>query len=103
MADESPDDLPEPTGPWFSSVGPDEGYLLAKHQAAMGVMREPGGWPVGIAWPAGSIASRGDRVQVWRLEVRPDGGLKGPTTPLEGRWVCRNREFIRLGDAAEEL
>ncbi|WP_261339273.1 hypothetical protein [Singulisphaera acidiphila] len=32
--------------------------------------------------------------QLFRLEVRKVGG--------EGEWVCRCREVIRIGDAAEE-
>jgi hypothetical protein len=34
-------------------------------------------------------------VQLWRLEVRK--------VMLEGEWICRCREFVRLGDAAEEV
>lgn len=89
-------------GPYFSSYGPAEGYVLADTAPVMGVLREPGGWPTGTAWLNGTIPSRHGPVQVWRLTIRP-GGLKGPEVELEGRWVCRNREFIRLGDAAEEV
>jgi hypothetical protein len=64
----------------------------------MGVLPDPDrrGWPIiGIAWPSGTIASRRGPVQCWRLTI----GRRS----LEGRWICRNREFVRLGDAAEEV
>ncbi|WP_159452238.1 hypothetical protein [Singulisphaera sp. GP187] len=44
---------------------------------------------------AGSISSWRGPVQLWRLEVRK--------VELEGVWICRCREFVRLGDAAEEV
>jgi hypothetical protein len=42
-----------------------------------------------------TAASRRGPVQVWELEVAK--------VRLEGRWVRRNREVVRLEDAAEEV
>jgi hypothetical protein len=60
----------------------------------MGVL-DGQGEVVGIAWLAGAIASKRGPVQVWELEIAK--------VRLEGEWICRNRQFIRLGDAAEEV
>lgn len=102
-ADQAED--PEPAGPWFSNIGPRDGLIMAGEAPVMGVLPCPDGncWPCGIAWHAGSIPSRRGPVQVWRLTVRNPGALKGPERELQGRWVCRNRRFERLGDATEEL
>jgi hypothetical protein len=42
-----------------------------------------------------TAASRRGPVQVWELEVAK--------VRLDGRWVRRNREVVRLEDAAEEV
>lgn len=90
------DDLPEPTGPWYANYGPTSGHILFGTAPVMGVLGSPsGGAPLGIAWLAGSIPSTRGPVQLWRLEV----GKR----ELEGRWVVKDRRFVRLGDAAEEV
>lgn len=89
------DDLPEPTGPWHANFGPRDGHILYGQAPVMGVLPSPTGAPLGIAWLAGSIPSSRGPVQLWRLEV---GKVE-----LEGRWVVRDRVFVRLGDAAEEV
>ena len=90
-----------PPGPYFANHGPHDGYVLAGTAPTMGVMLEPGGWPVGIAWHAGSLPGRKGSIQCWRLTIREGGRLKGREHELDGRWVVRNRRFERLGDAAE--
>lgn len=88
------DDTPEPAGPFFSNFGPRDGYIMQGQAPVMGVLGSPtDSSPIGIAWLAGSIPSRKGPVQCWRLEV-------GKRT-LEGRWVARDRVFVRLGDACE--
>lgn len=83
---------PEPSGPFFSNCGPHDGMILRDVAQVMGVLNDQG-QIVGIAWLNGSTPSRRGPAQVWRLEVRK--------RTLEGRWICRNRRFERLGDAAE--
>lgn len=84
-----------PSGPFYANYGPTDGHILFGTAPVMGVLPSPTGGPIGIAWLAGSIPSRRGPVQLWRLEVAK--------VALEGLWVCRNREFVRLGDAAEEV
>ena len=50
---------------------------------------------IGLAWLAGSIPSRKGPAQLFRLTV---GKVE-----LEGVFICRGREYVRLGDAAEEV
>lgn len=88
-----PDDLPEPTGPFYANFGPTSGHILYGQAPVMGVLGSPAAGPIGIAWLAGSLPSRHGPVQLWRLEV----GKR----ELEGRWVVRDRRFVRLGDACE--
>lgn len=89
-----------PPGPYYSSVGPYEGYLLARHSTVMGVLTVPGGGPIGVAYLAGTIPGRTEPIQCWRLSIREGGKLKGKEVGIEGRWVVLNRRFVRLGDAA---
>lgn len=90
-----------PPGPYYSSCGPTHGYLLARYSAVMGVLLEPGGWPAGIAWLAGTLPGRTEPIQVWRLTLREGGALKGKEHPVEGLWIVQDRRFVRLGDASE--
>jgi hypothetical protein len=63
---------------------------------ALGVVGEPGGaWPIGMAFPVGQVAHHKGPAVTFRLMI---GKVE-----LEGRWLCLGREFIRLGEAAEEL
>ena len=92
-ADDEPT-TPEPTGPFYSNYGPRDGLILRGDAPVMGVLDGQGA-VIGIAWLAGSIPSRRGPAQLWRLEVRK--------VRLEGEWICRGREFPRIGDAAEEV
>jgi hypothetical protein len=92
-----PDDelpIPPPSGPFYSNYGPRDGLIPYGGAPVMGVL-DGQGEVVGIAWLAGSIPNKRGPVQLFRLEVRKVG--------LEGRWIGRCREFIRLGDAAGEV
>jgi hypothetical protein len=51
--------------------------------------------PIGIAFPVGQVEHRRGPAATFRLMI--------DKVELEGRWLCVRREFIRLGDAAEEL
>jgi len=51
--------------------------------------------PIGIAFPVGQVEHRRGPVATFHLMIGK--------VALEGRWLCMGREFIRLGDAAEEL
>src|SRR5262245_33559982 len=100
MADDQGDDSddgPEPSGPFYSNYGPRDGDVLYGTAPVMGVLADPSGTggPIGIVWLAGAIDGRHGPVQLWELEVAK--------VRLEGRWICRNRQFIRIGDAAEEV
>jgi hypothetical protein len=54
------------------------------------------GMPIGTAFPIAWIPARkGPPVQVFRLQVRK--------TDLEGEWICKGRQFIRLGETCEEV
>ena len=99
--DESPDAPNIPPGPYYSSVGPAHGYLLARYSAVMGVLTQPGGWPAGVAWLSGTLPGRDGSIQVWRLTLREGGRLKGQEHPIDGRWIVQDRKFVRLGDASE--
>jgi hypothetical protein len=51
---------------------------------------------IGIAFPVGWIdARRGSPAAMFRLVVNK--------VELEGEWICKGRQFIRLGEAAEEV
>jgi hypothetical protein len=95
-------------GPYFSTWGPHDGPVLRRDDPpALGVVAEPGGawpigiaepggaWPIGIAYPVGMVAHRRAPAATFRLVI--------DQVELEGRWVCVGREFVRLGEAAEEL
>jgi hypothetical protein len=90
-------DAPPPAGPFFSTWGPRDGPILARDAPpAMGVVEAPDAiWPVGIAYPMGQVAHRKGPARTFRLVVAK--------VDLEGRWICVNRRFIALGEAAEEL
>jgi hypothetical protein len=94
MSDADEPIAPEPTGPFYSNYGPLDGLILYSKAPVMGVL-DGQGEVVGIAWLGGAIPSRRGPVQLSELEVAK--------VRLEGRWICRCREFIRLGDAAEEV
>lgn len=96
MTDVAPE-IPEPAGTFYSNIGPHDGPIMFGEAPVMGVLsnRDGRGFPIGIAWLSGPIPSRKGPVQLWRLEVNK--------VKLEGVWICRNRQFIRLGDAAEEV
>ena len=89
------DDAPPPSGPFYTNWGPIDGPILDE-SPALGVLAErAGGLPVGIAYPVGLVEHRRGRAKTFRLVVNK--------VELEGRWLCVGREFVRLGDAAEEL
>ena len=87
----------EPPGAFYSNVGPRDGLIMFGEAPVMGVLPDRAGreFPIGIAWLAGSIPSKRGPVQLWRLTIGK--------TELEGVWIVKNRQFIRLGDAAEEV
>ena len=82
-------------GVYFADFGPEQGYLLAGTAPVMGIQAAPQvpRNTIGIAWLNGSVPSRWGPVQVWRLEVHGK--------PVEGRWVVKDRCFVRIGDATE--
>jgi hypothetical protein len=51
--------------------------------------------PIGIAYPVGLVEHRRGPAKTFRLVVNK--------VELEGRWLCVGREFVPLGEAAEEL
>lgn len=91
----STDEAPEPPGPFYSNVGPREGLIMFGDAPVMGVSPDPDGreFPIGIAWLAGPIPSKRGPIQLWRLTIGK--------ADLEGVWVCRNRQFVRLGEACD--
>src|SRR3954447_26530050 len=95
----APDDTPPapPAGPFFSTWGPVDGPILrGAHPPAIGVVATPGdAWPIGIAYPVGTVAHRKGPAVSFRLVV--------DKVELDGRWICEARRFVLLGDAAEEL
>src|SRR3954467_8828889 len=86
-----------PAGPFFSTWGPPDGPILRRDQPpAIGVVATPGNaWPIGIAYPVGTVAHRKGPAVSFRLGVHK--------VELDGRWICESRRFVLLGDAAEEL
>ena len=80
------DDAPPPTGPFFTNWGPLDGPILGP-SPALSVLadRAAAELPIGIACPVGLVDHR-----------------RGPAK-TSGRWLCVGREFIPLGEAAEEL
>jgi hypothetical protein len=77
--------------------GPVDGPILRRHEPpALGVVAAPD-WPmpIGIAFPVGQVEHRRGPAVTFRLMIGK--------VDLEGRWLCLGREFLRLGEAAEEL
>lgn len=70
------------------------GTFLYLGTPVMGVLDGQGD-VVGIAWLGQSIPSKRGPVQLWRLEVRK--------IKLEGEWIRRNREFVRIVEATEHV
>jgi hypothetical protein len=88
---------PPPAGPFFATWGPLDGPILRSHEPpALGIVAAPDAtWPIGIAFAAGQVQHRRGVAATFRLVLDQQ--------ELEGRWLCVGREFVRLGDAAEEL
>jgi hypothetical protein len=80
-----------------ATFGPLDGPVLRRHEPpALGVVADPGRpMPIGIAFPVGQVEHRRRPAATFRLVIGK--------AELEGRWLCVRREFVRLGDAAEEL
>jgi hypothetical protein len=97
MTTDDPPPAPEPSGPFFSTWGPLDGPILRSDEPpAIGVVGEPGGaWPIGMAFPTGQVEHRRGAAVTFRLIIRK--------VELEGRYLCLRREFVRLGDAAEDV
>ena len=51
--------------------------------------------PIGIAYPVGLVEHRRGVAKTFRLVVNK--------FEFEGRWICVNRKFVALGEAAQEL
>ena len=93
--DPTTDDAPAPRGPFFTSWGPLDGPILGD-SPALGVLADrKAAMPIGIAYPVGLVEHRRGPAKTFRLVV---GKVE-----LAGRWICVGREFIALGEAAEEL
>jgi len=86
-----------PSGPSFSTWGPLDGPILRRDEPpAIGVVGEPGSaWPIGIAYPVGTVGHRKGPAVSFRLVINK--------VELDGRWIYEARRFVQLGDAAEEL
>jgi hypothetical protein len=82
---------PQP-GPYYSTWGPKDGPIRYKdNPPAMGVVSDPaGGFPIGIAYPGRNRPDPRGSVVLFRLVV---GGHE-----LPGRWECRRREFVPVGE-----
>jgi hypothetical protein len=87
-----PDDHSPPAPPPSDSP-----LILCRDEPpALGVVAAPDQpMPIGVAFPVGQVAHRKGPAVTFRLVI---GKVE-----LEGRWLCVGREFIRLGEAAEEL
>jgi hypothetical protein len=98
MADRDPaNDASPPSGPFYVTWGPTDGPILARdHPPTLGVVDAPDAvWSIGIAYPWGQVEHRRGPARTFRLTI---GKVE-----LEGRWICLRRQFIKLGDAAEEI
>jgi hypothetical protein len=86
-----------PTGPFLSNWGPRDGPILGRDcPGAIGVLTEgKAAMPIGIAYPVGLVEHQRGPAQTFRLVVNK--------VELPGRWICVGREFVPLGEAAEEL
>jgi hypothetical protein len=95
--EDAPEPAPPTSGPFFSSFGPADGPILARHESpALGVLASPDErMPIGIAFPTGLMAHRKGPAKTFRLVIGK--------TELSGRWICEGRRFVPLGDAAEVL
>jgi hypothetical protein len=51
--------------------------------------------PLGVAIPVDLVEHRAGPAVVFRLVIHK--------TKLPGRWLCVGRQFVQLGEAAEEL
>ena len=96
-ADSADQPIPIPTGPFYANWGPRDGLIVFGGAPVMGVLDATGPHAkvIGIAWLAGSIPSRKGPAQLFRLTI---GKVE-----LKGVFICRCREFVRLGDAAEQV
>ena len=97
-------DLPDPPslphahpGPFFATWGSRSGPILRRDEPpALGVVAARGdAWPIGIAYPVGQVAHPKGPAATFRLVI--------DEAEVDGRWMCIGREFVRLGDAAEEV
>jgi hypothetical protein len=97
MADSANASRPE-TKSFYANWGPRDGLILKEHCApVMGVPGSRSGseGPIGIARLTGSIPHRKGPAQGSGLEVNK--------VEIAGFFVCRCRDFIRIGDAREEV
>ena len=90
-------DAPPPSGAFFTNWGPLDRPILGRDESpALGVLADrTAAMPIGIAYPVGVVENRRGIAKTFRLVV---GKVE-----LPGRWICVGREFILLGEAAEEL
>lgn len=84
-----------PSGRFYANSGPLDGPIVGDSPALGVVLDRRTEVPVGIAFPVGVVEHRGGPAAVFRLVF-----TKGE---LPGRWICVGREFVQLGEAAEEL
>jgi hypothetical protein len=98
MPDANPaDDAPAPCGPFFANFGPLDDPIVGRGDSrAIAVVADRGsGIPIGIAHPGPLVRHSQGMMKPYRLVISD--------VELEGRWICVGGEFVRLGDAAEEL
>ena len=80
---------------YLSNWGPQTGPILGNnYPGAIGVLDEGEAMPIGIAHPAGLVEHR--------KELATTFGLVVNQTELPGHWLWIGRQFIALGEAAEE-
>jgi hypothetical protein len=93
--DEQP--APPRSGKYFSTIGPTTGPIFRwDNWPTLGVVNFPESLrTIGTAYATGWVQHRNVTVKTYRLVVNG--------TELPGRWLCVGREFVQLGDAAEEL
>ena len=98
IIDVMPDpDTNPPSGPYFSTWGPLDGPILGCDDcSALDVVSyRSAGWLVGNAYSVGLVAHPQGPAKTFRLVL---GKVE-----LPGRWICVGREFVHLGEVAEEL
>ena len=89
------DDIPPYTGPFFTTWRPLDPPILGE-SPALGVLADrAAAIPIGTAYPVGLIEHRLGPAKTIRLVVNK--------VELPGRWLFARREFVPLGEAAEEL